>query len=1173
MNNKFGFPSFVHLHLHSEYSLSDGLVRIKPLAKKVTHLRQPAVALTDLSNLYGVVKFYKACLSCGIKPIVGSDVWIENPFNPDMNERVILFCQNNKGYRNLSKLLTQAYLRGQINARIVISWQELCRFSSGLIAMLDEHDGPLARVLQRSSQAREGDCSVIDCYQELFGNRVYLAISRTNKVYEELYIRFVRELAKQKQIGLIANNRVEFIHKTDFDAHEIRVCISDSKVLGDSRRLRQFTNQQYFKSTDEMLTLFDDIPEAISNTLEVAKRCNVFFKFDEGYLPEYPDKENKSVFTVLRAQAERGLCNRLGVDRLRLDDGKSLVPVEYVDRMEMELGVIKQMGYPGYFLIVADFIRWSKENGIPVGPGRGSGAGSLIAWATGITELDPLLYGLLFERFLNPERVSLPDFDIDFCADGRDRVIEYVTERYGQDRVAQIITFGTMAAKAVVRDVGRVMGLPYSFVDQVAKLIPFDANITLSKALAQEEALKIRYEQEKDVKELLNMAMQLQGITRNISKHAGGVVIAPKALTEYLPLCTDTHLKQAITQLDKDDLESIGLVKFDFLGLRTLTIIDSTLRMINQKLTQLGESLLNLDKISMNDELTFKMVQSGKTTAMFQLESRGIRELIVRLKPDNFNDMVSLVALFRPGPLQSGMVEDFINRKHGREAIKYPHPDIELVLRTTYGIILYQEQVMQIAQILAGYTLGEADLLRLAMGKKKPEEMEKQRDLFINGSVERGVGADIAKYIFDLMEKFAGYGFNKSHSVAYALISYQTAWLKTHHPAAYMAATLSADIDNTDKIVLLLAECTDLGLKVLPPDINACDYGFKPIDDTNILYGIGALKGISRIVVELIVEERKQNGNFKDLYNFCDRLINTRKINKRVLEALIRSGAMDKLGEHRAALIADISKAMRAAKQQQQNQLVGQFDIFGVCPIKTNGEQLTTEEWSEEQRLAFEKETLGLYLTGHPYQLLADELNPIAAQNINLMDLSQPKNVVIAGLMIAKRVLNTKRGKMAFVTLDNAVDRVEISLYSKKFIEYAPILNKDSILIIQGELSTDEFTGGRQMRAESIFDLASFREQFLSVISIKIVKDIFKGEILKWLQEILSKYRGGQTSVYIWYERTKGETVEIKLGDNWKLFCKQTLLDELSKKFGAKYIQFHYDIISVRNRFDMSIKI
>ncbi len=1150
--------SFVHLHLHSEFSLADGIVRLEALGKKCKKFQQPAVALTDWSNLYGAVKFYKACMKNGVKPIIGCDVWIQNPLNEAQNDRVSLLCQNNSGYRNLSKLLTNAYLYGNSKEKVVIPWSEFLQFHEDLLCLLDDHEGPIANLLSQDS-VYEAD-NILDQYQNLLGDRLYLGVSRIGAPNEQSYIGLAAQLSVKNQISMVATNRVEFIAQSEFGAHEIRVCINDSRVLDDSRRPRKFTNQQYLRSSEEMDELFADLPIAISNTVEIAKRCNMFFNFDEDFLPDYPDADGRPVGEVLRELAEQGLAKRLNVEQLENPDGTPAVDQSYLDRLNLELGVIEEMGYPGYFLIVADFIRWSRENDIPVGPGRGSGAGSLVAWVTGITELDPLAYGLLFERFLNPERVSLPDFDIDFCVDGRDRVIEYVAERYGHDQVAQIITFGTMAAKAVVRDVGRVMSLPYGFVDQIAKLIPFEVGMTLSKALSDEQILRDRYEGEADVQELIDAALQLEGIARNVGKHAGGVVIAPRPLTEYTPLYTDAHLNQAITQLDKDDLEAIGLVKFDFLGLRTLTIIDGAVKMINQDLIEKELPELDMNKVVLDDEKTFEFIRTGRTTAIFQLESRGMKELIIRSHPNTFEDLIALIAMFRPGPLQSGMVEDFINRKNGSEPFEYLHPDLESVLKTTNGVILYQEQVMEIARTLAGYTLGGADVLRKAMGKKQAVEMAQQRETFMNGAVSRGVDKKVAENIFDLMDKFAGYGFNKSHSAAYALVSYHTAWLKTHYPAAYMAATLSADLDNTDKVVTLLADCKTLGLTVLPPDINSSSYAFKPINEVEVSYGLGAVKGVGQGVIENIVEEREANGCYTSLFDFCRRL-DMRKVNKRVLEALIKSGAMDELGSNRAALMADMSSATRAADKQQQDQQAGQFDMFGVEEVVLdNPSAKDVVEWTDEQRLAAEKETLGLYLTGHPYNRFASELNSVCEADISSIDLSTPRNGIFAGIMIAMRVINTRRGKMAFVTLDNAMHRVEVSLYSDKFNQYFSKLQKDNLLVALGEFSTDEFTGGCQIRAEIICDLDEVRKENMECLELRVLEQDLDQTGINSLQELLAAHRGGKTAVSITYSRGKGESGQLKLGDAWKVTPDQNLIDALQNKFGSENIHYRYDI-------------
>ncbi len=1157
---------FVHLHVHSEYSLADGIVRIAPLAATSARYGMPAVALTDWSNVHGMVKFYRACVAVGVKPLVGCDVWVENPLTPGQSDRMILLCRNHRGYRNLGKLLTDAYLRPR-KVKVVLAWADLQTLHDDLLVLWDDHEGPLAKLPNQESE--RAAAPLLEKYQQLFGDRLYFQISRIGHAGEQTYIRRAARLAASHGIGLVATNRVEFIAAEEFDAHEIRVCINDGRTLQDERRPRRFTARQYLTSADEMIELFADLPQAIANTVEVAKRCNLFFDFEDNFLPDYTDASGDPVDQILRRQAEQGLYQRLGIEQLA-DDQDALAGAgdiagkEYVARLNHELGVISEMGYPGYFLIVADFIHWAKTNDIPVGPGRGSGAGSLVAWAIGITEIDPLRYSLLFERFLNPERVSLPDFDIDFCVEGRDRVIAYVADRYGRDQVAQVITFGTMAAKAVVRDVGRVMGLPYGFVDQVAKLIPFEIGMTLDKALKDEEQLGRRYREESEIRELIDNARQLEGIARNVSTHAGGVVIAPRALFEYTPLYADTNINQAITQLDKDDLEAIGLVKFDFLGLRTLTIIDSAVKMINRQRSE-HEPVLDMKAVPLDDPGAYRLIQSGRTTAIFQIESRGIRELIVRLQPHQFDDLVALVALYRPGPLKSGMVKDFIARKHGREPITYLHDDIAPILEPTYGVIVYQEQVMQIAQVLAGYTLGGSDLLRVAMGKKKKEEMNRQRAVFHDGAVERGVKPAVAKRIFEFMEHFAGYGFNKSHSVAYALVAYHTAWLKAHHPAAFMAATLSSEHNNTDKVVILLNDCKELDITVLPPDINAGSHGFKPTDQRTILYGLSAVKGVGKGVSESIEAERQRNGKFEDLFDMCRRLP-ARALNKRVLEALIKSGAMDELGAHRAALIADIDSALQAAEQQLTSQQTGQADMFGVVEApKTTKSGKVVEPWSEQDRLAAEKETLGLYLTGHPYSQYRAELAEVTQKDLRALDLTTPKTGLFAGLVFSIRIINTRRGKMGFVMLDNASERVEVILYSEQFQHCRSILQKDNTLVVYGEFSIDEFTGGVQMRAETVADIDTFRSDYLRRIHIDLAEQRLDAGALQSLRRILHTARGGKVGITVHYQRTKGESGTIKLGPDWAVHPSRQLINALTERTGDEHIRFKYETSSFGN--------
>ncbi|MGL5105764.1 MAG: DNA polymerase III subunit alpha, partial [Plesiomonas shigelloides] len=820
--------------------------------------------------------------------------------------------------------------RGYVQGGPVIERDWLEQHHEGLIVLSGARYGDVGKALLRGNQELVDEC--INFYQTYFPDRYYLELIRTGRQDEETYLHFAVELAARCDLPVVATNDVRILTPEDFDAHEIRVAIHDGFTLDDPKRPKKYSAQQYLRSEDEMCELFADIPQALENSVEIAKRCNVTIRLGEYFLPQFPTGD-MSTEDFLVMKSREGLEERL--EFLFPDPAvRAEKRPPYDERLQIELDVINQMGFPGYFLIVMEFIQWSKDNGIPVGPGRGSGAGSLVAYALKITDLDPLEFDLLFDRFLNPERVSMPDFDVDFCMDKRDQVIEHVADMYGRDAVSQIITFGTMAAKAVIRDVGRVLGHPYGFVDRISKLIPPDPGMTLAKAFEAEPQLQAAYDADEEVRALIDMARKLEGVTRNAGKHAGGVVIAPTKITDFAPLYCDSEGHHPVTQFDKNDVEYAGLVKFDFLGLRTLTIINWALEMINPRLAKEGKPPVDIAAISLTDPASFELLQRSETTAVFQLESRGMKDLIKRLKPDCFEDMIALVALFRPGPLQSGMVDNFIDRKHGREAISYPdvqwqHESLQPILEPTYGIILYQEQVMQIAQTLSGYTLGGADMLRRAMGKKKPEEMAKQRGTFKEGAEKNGVDGELAMKIFDLVEKFAGYGFNKSHSAAYALVSYQTLWLKTHYPAEFMAAVMTADMDNTDKIVGLVEECRRMGLKILPPDVNSGEHHFRVNEAGEIVYGIGAVKGVGEGPIEAIVEARQAGGYFRDLFDFCAR-VDVKRINRRVLEKLILSGAMDRLGPHRAALMASLEEALKAADQHAKAEALGQADMFGV---------------------------------------------------------------------------------------------------------------------------------------------------------------------------------------------------------------------------------------------------
>ncbi len=1149
---------FVHLHLHTEFSLSDSTVRIDQLVAKASADNMRALAITDVSNVYGVVKFYKACLGAGIKPLIGTEVWIESPVDENAQDNFILLAMDNHGYVQLSKLLTQAILHNKHLGKPIIKQSNLADNCSRLLALSHSAEGDLYTQIMSAEQVAAN--TAITHYKTLFKDRLYFEISRVGRTEEVIYQRQVVSLAAAHHIPVVAVNRVQFSEAEDFTAHEVRVCIHDGRQLGDPRRAKKYTDAQYFKSQEEMSTLFADIPEAIENSLHIARRCNVFFKFGTDYLPAFPGSDNKSAEQVLAENAKAGLTERL---EHIVDSGFN--ESDYRARLKLELDVINQMGFPGYFLIVADFIQWSRKNGVPVGPGRGSGAGSVVAWSLKITDLDPLQYGLLFERFLNPERVSMPDFDIDFCMEGRDRVIEYVAECYGREQVAQIITFGTMAAKAVIRDVGRVLGHGYGYVDSIAKLIPFEVGMTLDKAFKQEKELQIRYEEDEEAAELIDMAKRLEGLSRNVGKHAGGVVIAPSDLTDFTALYAESEQAQAVTQLDKDDLESIGLVKFDFLGLRTLTVIDWAVALVNKLNQKLGRNEISLPEQAFVDEKTFELIKKGQTIAVFQLESSGMRDLIVRLQPDSFEDLIALVALYRPGPLDSGMVDSYVKRKHGKESIEFPHPATADILSETNGVILYQEQVMQIAQVLAGYSLGAADLLRRAMGKKKPAEMAKQRSIFVAGAQRNEIDKQTAEYIFDMMETFAGYGFNKSHSAAYALLSFQTAWLKAHYPAAYLAATMSADMDHTDKLVGLIADAREMGLAIEIPDINRCLYKFEPIDDHTVMYGLGAVKGLGEAAIEVILQERDNNGDFEDIHDFCKRVA-SRKVNKRAVEALVKAGGFDALEPNRAQVLSNLPRAMEIAEQNSHNQSAGQGDLFGLSDANVAHTQRKVSPWNELRRLSEEREALGLYLSGHPFDYYKKELETISDLH-RCERLDQPlSNAIIAGMIVDLRVINTRRGnKMAFVSLDDGSSRVEVSIFSELYELCNDLLQKDKILIVTGEMKRKDNGQTVEVIAQSASDIASLRKEKLRAIRIVARAKTLNQQSIGELKQLLSEHAGGSTQLEISYHRDNGVQGTLQLGADWQIMLSDEFLDRLNEVLEGAELQYIYDETEIRS--------
>ncbi|KZZ43828.1 DNA polymerase III subunit alpha [Oleiphilus sp. HI0118] len=1159
-----GAPSqFIHLRVHTEFSLVNGLVRIKALAGKVSENAIPAIAITDQSNLCAYVKFFKAVRGAGAKPILGADIYLENEEDEASPYVMTLLAKNQKGYQNLTELISLGFTQGQKQGRALIKRAWLENAAEGLIALSGGRSGDVgvALVSGKYELAKQR----AEHWQRIFPNSYYLELHRTKRENEEECLHQSVRLAQDIRCPVVATNDVQFIDREDYDAHEARVCIADGETLDDPRRKRRYSEEQYLKSTEEMLALFSDIPEAVQNTVEIAKRCNVEMRLGEYFLPQYPVPEGMTMDDFFRKLCRDGLDERLETILEGCDTAEARQ--EYYDRLKFELDIILQMGFPGYFLIVMDFIQWAKNHDIPVGPGRGSGAGSLVAYALKITDLDPLEYDLLFERFLNPERVSMPDFDVDFCMDGRDRVIGYVADHYGREAVSQIITFGTMAAKAVVRDVARVQGKSYGLADKLSKLIPFEVGMTLGKAIEVEPALKEFLEYDEEAQDIWEMALSLEGITRNVGKHAGGVVIAPTKLTDFSALYCDEEGGGLVTQFDKNDVEDAGLVKFDFLGLRTLTIVDWALKMINPRREQEGKEAINIERIPLDDPESFRLLKTAETTAVFQLESRGMKDLIRRLQPDNLEDMIALVALFRPGPLESGMVDDFINRKHGRAPVAYPHPDfqhesLKPILEPTYGVIVYQEQVMQIAQVLAGYTLGGADVLRRAMGKKKPEEMAKQRGLFESGAIDQGIDGDLALKIFDLVEKFAGYGFNKSHSAAYALVSYQTLWLKTHFPAEFMAAVLTADMQNTDKVVTLIEECRKMKLAIVLPNVNVSDYTFTVDEQGQIVYGLGAVKGLGEGPVESILAARAEGGAFKNLFDFCDR-VDLRKVNKRALEALIFSGALDEIGPNRARLMATIEEAIKRADQNSRNQNAGMSDLFGaVVPDESVDDVYQRSEgireWSEKQRLAHEKDTLGLYLTGHPFDEYESEVRRFARNAI--IDLKPSRNkIAIAGLIVDLRLMKNKRGQnMCFVTLDDRSARIEATLFSDAYDEFKDQLNKDTVVVIEGGVSHDDFSGNLKLRVDKVMSLVDARQQYASQLVLNVHADQFKNGFLKELKSVLAPYQGGGCPVTLRYCRNDAETT-IALGEAWRLRPDDEALFELAHILGKEKVILEYN--------------
>ncbi len=1141
-------PQFIHLRVHSEYSITDGILRIGDAVQRAAGDGMPALALTDLMNLFGLVKFYTGARGKGVKPIAGADCWVANPDEPDRPYRLLLLVRNRQGYLQLCELLTRAYtVERRDRAEIRKEWlvEVGC---DGLIALSGAHLGDVGEALLTGNRllARERALA----WEALFPGAFYLEVQRYGQPQAEALVQASADLAAELELPLVATHPVQFLDRGDFTAHEARVCIAEGYTLGDTRRPRPFTQEQYFKTQAEMAELFADLPEALENTVEIARRCNIEMTLGKNFLPQFPTPDGMSLDDYLVQQAREGLEKRL--EQLFPDPAvRAARRPEYDARLKIETDTIVQMGFPGYFLIVADFINWGKNNGVPVGPGRGSGAGSLVAYSLGITDLDPLQYALLFERFLNPERVSMPDFDIDFCQDNRWRVIEYVRQRYGADAVSQIATFGTMSSKAVIRDVGRVLDLPYAMCDRISKLIPVVQNkpVSLAEALEQEPALKEMMNDEQDgesIRELFDLARRLEDLTRNVGMHAGGVLIAPGRIADFCPIYQATGSDASpVSQFDKDDVEKVGLVKFDFLGLRNLTIIDLALKYVER----LDGKRPDLMSLGFEDPAAYQILKDANTTAIFQVESDGMKKLLKKLAPDRFEDIIAVLALYRPGPLGSGMVDDFILRKKGQQAIDYFHPDLKPCLEPTYGVIVYQEQVMQISQIIGGYTLGGADMLRRAMGKKKPEEMAKHRETIAEGARKKGYDPALAEQLFDLMTKFAEYGFNKSHTAAYAVVTYHTAWLKAHHCAAFMAATLSSDMDNTDTVKVFYEDTVANKIKVLGPDVNASAYRFEPVDHQTIRYGLGAIKGTGEQAVNVILAARDKGGAFKDLFDFCRR-VDKRQVNRRTIEALIRAGAFDSLDPDRNKLLSSVGIAMEAAEQAERNAM--QVSLFDTGPAEAHAPQyIQARPWSDKERLMQEKQALGFFFSGHPYDNVRRELSRFVRRALAQLEPAR-EPTLLAGIVVGVRTQMTRRGKMLFLQLDDGSAMVEVSVFNELFEAERRKVITDEVLVVEGKVSYDDFSGGNRVVADKLMTLGEARARFARNLLLRL-----NGQAdVQRLKVILASFPG-TAPVRLHYSNRQA-CCELVLGPAHRVSLDDDLLQELQDWLGPEHVEIIY---------------
>ena len=1147
---------FVHLQCQTEYSIKNSLVRVDSLINKAKSLGYSSIALTDDSNVFAALKFYKKSIDAGIKPIIGTNITIKDS---DKSYQALLLCQNNEGYSNLSQLITLSYIEGQDIEGVSVTKEQVIKFHSGLIMISNAVSGDVAKLLV--SNQKEDARNEALFWQTVFKDRYYLAVQRTNRKDDELHLHLCVELGIELGIAIVATNDVQFVNQNDFEAHEARICISQGGLLEDSRREKYFSNQQYLKSSEQMSELFSDVPELLSNSVEISKRCNVHFElYKKHYLPDFPIPKGTTINQFFKDQSLAGIDKRL--------KDKKINRKVYDDRLSFELSVIIQMDFVGYFLIVADFISWAKDNGIPVGPGRGSGAGSLVAYALGITNVDPIEHELLFERFLNPERVSMPDFDIDFCTERRDEVIEYVASKYGTEKVAQIITYGTMAAKGVVRDVGRVLGHPYGFSDRISKSIPNDLKINLSRALgyfndndSQEskdkwysEELKKRYDSEESVTTLIDLSLELEGLVRNVGTHAGGVLIAPSKISDFCPIYKGPGESDVVvSQFDMKDVEAVGLVKFDFLGLSNLTVIDKTVKMISAK--GLSSEPINIDSLPLDDKLVYQLLQRCDTTGIFQLESDGMRGYLKKLQADSFEDIVAMLALYRPGPLGAGMVDDYINVKHGAK-VKYPHKMLEDILKPTNGVFLYQEQVMKSAQVMAGYSLGGADLLRRAMGKKIDKEMQKQRSVFVKGAEKNNIDKEKADEIFDLIDKFSGYGFNKSHSVAYAYISYQTAWLKAHFPAAFMASVLSGVMDDTDRVAFTVSESEGMGLIVNGPNVCESDFEFSTKNKNTLVYGLGAIKGVGEALVNVLVEERKANGVYKSLFDFCQR-IERRSLNKRAIEALIYSGSFDCFGIERASLLKTYPYAVRQAEQKQSDHSNGQSSLFFEIDDHEEYElnYLESPGLTFKEKLHLEKNVMGYYFYSHPTDEFDNDIKYVGARLPRNIVYRNNKEVKVLAMVSELRYRSTRGGgQMVSLTIEDSKKKLNAVIFSKVLPSVSEHLLVDNVVIFSGKITKD-YRDEWQLVVDKIQEIEELKVRYAKIFEVTLNEG--HNKLLSELSNILKSSKGN-CPVKINYQ-SNNISGNFSLDRGYRVLPNQKLLDKVDELLGdsSSNISYH----------------